>query len=91
MTFILRKEVENNGRQIITESQFLNLIQGQLVMNVQFSAQWGVRIWFIDKTSLFIHDEGSAYVNYVDYLDGSNFSRDMRSLVEAVDNSKKSR
>jgi len=91
MTFILRKEVANNGRQILTETQFMNLIQLKFVKSVQFSANWAVRIWFIDYTSLFIHSEESGYMTYVDYLDGSNFARDMQSLTKAVESAKKSR
>jgi len=91
MTFVLRKEVANNGRQILTETQFMHLIELKFVKSVQFSANWAVRIWFFDSTSLLIHDEGSGYMTYVDYLDGSNFAHDMHSLTQAVENSKKSR
>jgi hypothetical protein len=91
MTFILRKEVANNAREIVTEHQFMTLIKSKVVSNVQFSANWAVRVWFTDYTSLLVHSEGSAYMTYVDYLDGSNFARDMQSLTKAVENAKKSR
>ena len=91
MAFILRREVANNAREIVTENHFTTLIKNKIVAHVQFSANWAVRVWFTDYTSLLVHSEGSAYMIYVDYLDGSNFARDTQSLVKAVENSKKSR
>ncbi len=91
MAFILRREVADNGREIVTEPQFTTLLKNKKVEHVQFSPNWAVRVWFTDYTSLLVHSEGSAYMTYVDYLDGSNFARDMQSLVKAVQSSTKGR